>query len=275
MFRICHKEVLTKGIKLLEIEAPLVARRARPGQFIILRIDEYGERIPLTIYDYDRERGMIRVIFQEVGKTTLKLGKMEKGEIILDLVGPLGRPMEKIEGKRVVCVGGGVGVAPLFPKARLLHDEGNYVISIIGARSKDLLILEREIWAVSNELYITTDDGSYGHRGLVSDLLDGILSKDKIDIVFAIGPLVMMKACQGVASRHNTRILVSLNSIMVDGTGMCGSCRVRVGGKVMFACCDGPVFDGDKVDFDELIKRQSRFAKEERLSLERYMESGG
>jgi ferredoxin--NADP+ reductase len=259
---------------LIGLEAPLIAKKAKPGQFIILRIDDYGERIPLTIYDYDREEGLIRLIFQEVGKTTIKLGRMERGDGILDVVGPLGRPMEEIRGKRVVCVGGGVGVVSIFPKARLLFEEKNYIISIIGAKSRDLVILEKEMRAVSNELYVTTDDGSYGHKGFVTDLLDAVLSKNKIDIVLAVGPLVMMKASQRVVSRHNTRGLVSLNSIMVDGTGMCGSCRVRVGGKMRFACCDGPIFDGDEVDFDELIKRQSRFSSEERVALKRYMEMG-
>ncbi|MBN2013700.1 MAG: sulfide/dihydroorotate dehydrogenase-like FAD/NAD-binding protein [Candidatus Altiarchaeota archaeon] len=271
MYKIIRKEDLSPVVKLLEVSAPLIADKAQPGQFVILRLDEEGERIPLTIADFDREKGTITVIFLEVGKTTTQLGKMVEGDKILNLIGPLGNPSEMEDFGTVVCIGGGVGVAPLYPIARALKESGNTVISIIGARCKDLLILEDEMREVSDELYITTDDGSVGHHGFVSDILKRLIEEGRIiDRVIAIGPLIMMKVVVGVTKPYDIKTIVSLNPIMVDGTGMCGSCRVIVGGEVRFACVDGPEFDGHLVDFDNLMKRNTRFLEEEAKSVEEY-----
>jgi len=272
LFKILTKKIMVPSIKLFEIEAPLVARKALPGQFVILRIDEHGERIPLTIFDYDRARGTVFIIFQEVGKSTMQLGAMEEGDLLLDLVGPLGLPMKEERDKKIVCVGGGVGVAPVFLKARSLYENKNYVISIIGARTKNLLILEEEMRQVSHEIYITTDDGSYGRHGFVTEALKEVLEKNRPDLVLAVGPVMMMRACSEVTRPYGVETLVSLNSIMVDGTGMCGCCRVMVDGKVRFTCSDGPVFDGHLVDFKELMSRQNRFLEEERIASERFIQ---
>lgn len=272
MYKILTDKELAKEIKLFVIDAPKVATACQPGQFIILRINEYGERIPLTIYDYDSQKGTVSIIFQEVGKSTQQLGKLKAGDSLQDFVGPLGKPIE-VNGKhqRIFCVGGGVGIAPVYPKARALKIAGAEVISIIGARNKDLLILEQEMKAISNHLYICTDDGSYGEHGFVTQVLERLLNEPQNpDLVLAIGPLPMMKACCQVTKKFDVPTLVSLNSIMVDGTGMCGSCRVTVGGETKFACVDGPTFDGHLVDFDELMIRQVRFVEEEKLALERY-----
>lgn len=272
MYNILTTKELSNEIKLFVIDAPKVAKACKPGQFIILRINEYGERIPLTIYDYDSQNGTISIIFQEVGKSTKQLGKLKSGDYIQDFVGPLGKPIEVNEThKRIFCVGGGVGVAPVYPKARALKNAGAEVISIIGARNKDLLILEEEMKAISNQLYICTDDGSYGEHGFVTQVLERLLNEQqKPDLVLAIGPLPMMSACCQVTKKFDIPTLVSLNSIMVDGTGMCGSCRVTVGGETKFACVDGPTFDGHQVDFAELMQRQVRFVQEEKCALERY-----
>lgn len=272
MYRIVESKKLANGIKLFIIEANRVARNCKPGQFIILRIDEYGERIPLTIYDYNAEKGTVSIIFQEVGKTTKKLGKLKTGDYIQDFVGPLGRHFE-VNGlqKRVICVGGGVGVAPLYPKARALKSAGSEVISIIGARTKELVILEEEMKNVSSQLYICTDDGSYGEQGFVTQLLERLLkTQQKPDLAIAIGPLPMMKASCEVTKKFHIPTLVSVNPIMVDGTGMCGSCRLTIDGKTKFACVDGPTFNGHLVNFDELIIKQRRFIEEEKIALERY-----
>ncbi|MDI6888111.1 MAG: sulfide/dihydroorotate dehydrogenase-like FAD/NAD-binding protein [Methanocellales archaeon] len=270
MCRIVAKKELAPTVKSLTIDAPLIAKKARPGQFIIIRIDEKGERIPLTIADLDVLQGTITTIFLEVGKTTKHLGSLNDGDVLADLAGPLGKPTEIKKYGKVICVGGGVGVAPLYLEAKALKDAGNKVISIIGARTKELLILEKEMRRISDELYITTDDGSRGHHGFVTDVLQGLITKQKIDMVLAIGPTVMMKAVAKMTKNYNIKTIVSLNPIMVDGTGMCGTCRVTVGGETKFTCVDGPEFDAHLVDFEELMNRQRTYLEEEKVALERW-----
>ncbi|MBE3573126.1 MAG: sulfide/dihydroorotate dehydrogenase-like FAD/NAD-binding protein [Moorella humiferrea] len=275
MYRIVRKEVMSPVIKLMEIEAPEVAAKARAGQFIILRIDEEGERIPLTIADFDRSRGTITTIFQEVGYTTRRLGALEEGDTLTDFVGPLGQPSEIENYGRVVCVGGGVGVAPIFPIARALKEAGNEVISIIGARTKELLFWEEKMRAVSSELLVATDDGSYGHKGFVTDLLKQVLEeRGKIARVWGIGPVVMMRAVAETTRPFNVPTIVSMNPIMVDGTGMCGACRVSVGGETKFACVDGPEFDGHQVDWQLALRRLNMYREEEKRIIE-FHEGGG
>jgi len=264
MYKILEKKVLSEIVKLMKVKAPLVAKKAKPGQFVILRIDEKGERIPLTIADFDRKRGTVTIIFMEIGKTTKQLGKLNVGDYIENFAGPLGISSEIKKYGTVICIGGGVGIAPLYPIVRALKEAENYVISILGARTKRLLMLEDEIKDYSDELYIATDDGSLGHAGFVSDVLQKLINeKRKIDMVMAIGPVIMMKVVSDLTRKYNIKTLVSLNPIMVDGTGMCGGCRVSVGGKTKFACVDGPEFDGHQVDFDNLMLRNRRFIHEE------------
>jgi len=258
-------------IYLMDIKAPRIAKKAQPGQFVILRIDETGERIPLTIADFDRKKGTITMIFQAVGKTTTKLSTLKIGDAILDFIGPLGNPARIENDGTVILVGGGVGVAPVFPQARAFKEAGNKVISIIGARSSNLLLWEDRMREVSDELYITTDDGTKGHHGFVTDIVKKILeSGTKVDRVIAIGPPVMMRAVAGVTRPFNVKTVVSLNSIMVDGTGMCGACRVLVGNETKFACVDGPEFDAHLVDFTLLMNRLSMYQPEEKLAFEKY-----
>jgi ferredoxin--NADP+ reductase len=267
MYKIIEKKVLSETVKLMKIKAPLVAKKAKAGQFIILRIDEKGERIPLTIADYDRKNGTVTVIFMEVGKTTKQLGTLNVGDSLLNFVGPLGQPSEIEKYGTVVMIGGGVGIAPLYPIVRELKQMGNYVISILGARNEKLLMLEKEVEEFSDELYITTDDGSKGQKGFVSDVLQKLIDEGKkIGMVMAIGPVIMMKVVANVTRPHKIKTLVSLNPIMVDGTGMCGGCRVSVGDETKFACVDGPEFDGHKVDYDNLMLRNRRFICEEEES---------
>lgn len=269
MYRIVRKEVMSPIIKLLEIEAPEVAAKAQAGQFIILRINEEGERIPLTIADFDRCRGTITTIFQEVGYSTRLLGTLETGDNLADFVGPLGQPTEVENYGRVVCVGGGVGVAPVYPIARVLKEAGNEVISIIGARTRELLILEEEMRAVSSELLVATDDGSYGHHGFVTDLLKQVLEeRGNVARVWGIGPVVMMRAVAETTRPFGVPTVVSMNPIMVDGTGMCGACRVSVGGETKFACVDGPEFDGHKIDWQLALRRMSMYKEEEERIIE-------
>ena len=271
MFRVVEKEELAPAIKRMVVEAPEIARKAMPGQFVIVRVDERGERIPLTIVDYDRQGGTITLVFQEVGVSTKKLGRLSVGDCIADVAGPLGNPTELKRYGTVVCVGGGVGVAAMYPVARGFKEHGNYVISIIGARTKDLLILEEEVRSVSDELHITTDDGSKGFKGFTTDVLAQLLKSGRhVDLVYAVGPAIMMKVVADVTKPYGIKTVVSLNPIMVDGSGMCGACRVRVGGEVKFACVDGPEFDAHLVDFNELLARLRMYREEERLSLERY-----
>ncbi|WP_027719269.1 sulfide/dihydroorotate dehydrogenase-like FAD/NAD-binding protein [Desulfovirgula thermocuniculi] len=273
MFKILEKEVFSPVIKKMVVEAPRVARRCQAGQFVILRVQENGERIPLTIADFDREKGTITIVFQEVGKTTKLLGTLNAGDYILDFVGPLGTPSHIENFGTVVCVGGGVGIAPVFPIARALKEAGNYVISIIGARTKELLFWEDRMREVSDELLVTTDDGSYVRKGFVTDVLKELIEqrgKENINLVLAIGPQPMMRACCKVTGEYGIKTIVSLNSLMVDGTGMCGCCRVTVGGQTRFVCVDGPEFDGHQVDWDILARRSATFRQEEQRALELY-----
>ena len=276
MFRILKKSYNEAAkICFFEVEAPDIAKKARPGQFVIIRVHEKGERIPLTISASYPERGSIRIIFQVVGKTTAHMATLKEGDYLLDVIGPLGRPTDIEKVGTVVCVGGGTGVAVLYPIAKGFKEAGNYLISIIGARSKDILILENEMREISDELFITTDDGSYGRKGFVSDVLKELLEERKdIKEVVAVGPVIMMKVICGITKEYGVKTLVSLNPIMVDGTGMCGACRVTVGGKVRFACVDGPEFDGHQVDFDELMKRLAMYREQEKISYERFLKGG-
>ena len=271
MYRILKKEDLNPFICCFEILSPQIASAARPGQFIILRIDEKGERIPLTIYDFDKPKGTITIIVQKAGKTTHRLCLLNAGDSLLDLIGPLGKPSAVVNEKpaetkgyqQVLFVSGGVGAAEVYPIAWAFKQKGAGVTIIIGAKTKEVLILERELTVSSDKIYISTDDGSYGRKGFVTDLLGEILKKDSFDLIYAIGPVPMMAAVSELSKPYKIKTVVSLNSIMVDGTGMCGTCRVTVGGEVKFTCVDGPEFDGHLVDFDELINRQMRFKKEE------------
>ena len=265
MYKILSAEELSAGVKSFIVEAPMVARKCQAGQFIILRIDENGERIPLTIADYNREQGSIHLIFQEVGDTTRQLGTLKAGDALLDVAGPLGKATEIENFGTVVCIGGGIGVAPVYPIARAYKEAGNRVVSIIGARNADLLIMEKEMRSVSDVLHITTDDGSAGRKGLVVDpLKDMIAAGEKIDRVMAIGPMIMMRGVAEVTRPYKIPTLVSLNPIMVDGTGMCGGCRCSVGGETKFACVDGPEFDGHAVDFNGLMSRARMYQTQER-----------
>lgn len=272
MYRILEKQVLSDVTKLMVVEAPHVARKARAGQFVIVRIDERGERIPLTIADYDREAGTITLIFQEVGKSTKHLGTLNVGDVIATLAGPLGHPTEIANYGKVVCVGGGVGIAPIFPIARALKEAGNYVISIIGARTQSLLFWEDRMRAVSDELIVCTDDGSYGRKALVTEPLKELLEARAKEIarVWAIGPAIMMKFVSLTTKPFNVPTIVSLNTIMIDGTGMCGGCRVLLEEGAQFVCVDGPEFDGHKVDWDNLLARLAFYRDEERLAMERW-----
>jgi ferredoxin--NADP+ reductase len=274
MFKVLSKQQLSPDVFRMEVEAPLIAKKRKPGQFIILRVDENGERIPLTIADADPKRGVLTLYFQTVGTTTLKLSNLEPGDAILDVIGPLGKPTHIEKFGTVVCIGGGIGVAPLYPIAQGLKKAGNKLISVIGARSKSLLIMEDLIREISDEMIVTTDDGSYGMEGFVTDALKSLISRgEKIDLVVAIGPAIMMMFVCKLTKEYGIKTLVSLNSIMVDGTGMCGACRVVVGGKTRFACIHGPEFDGQEVDFDLLLKRQRTYLKQEKESRERYLAS--
>ena len=260
MYRIVRKEALKPTVILYEIEAPMVARKAEPGQFIILRVDEKGERIPITIHDYDREKGTVTIIVQTVGATTEKLSHKQQGECLHDFVGPLGKPTET-EGKKKVCVvGGGVGCAIAYPVAKALHDAGAEVHSFVGFRCKDLVILEDEFKACSDKIFMMTDDGSYGRKGVVTvPLEEQIVAGENYDEVIAIGPVIMMKFVCLTTKKYGVKTVVSMNPIMIDGTGMCGGCRLTVGGETKFACVDGPDFDGHLVDFDEAMKRGAMY----------------
>lgn len=256
MYKIIRKKELNPTVTLMEVEAPFVARKAEPGQFIILRVDEEGERIPLTIADYNREKGTITIIFQIVGGTTERLNRLGEGDCIQDFVGPLGTASH-VEGlKKVAVIGGGVGCAIAYPVAKKLHELGSIVHSIVGFRNRDLVILEEEFRSVSDVYKMMTDDGSYGEKGLVTDALKALIeSGEQYDEVIAIGPVVMMKFVSLLTKQYGIKTVVSMNPIMIDGTGMCGGCRLTVGGKTKFACVDGPDFDGHEVDFDEMMKR--------------------
>jgi ferredoxin--NADP+ reductase len=269
MYEILAIEDLTPVTKLYEIRAPAVARKAQAGQFVIIRIHERGERIPLTIADYDREQGTIALVVQEVGKTTMEMGTMAVGDQLASFTGPLGLPTEIEQYGTVLCIGGGFAIAPIYPIARALRAAGNSVLSILGVRTRDLLFWEDRMRSVSDELIVCTDDGSYGRKGLVTDPLKEMLEAGRaIDHIWAIGPAVMMKFCCLTSEPYRVPTTVNLNSIMVDGTGMCGACRVEVGGQTRFACVDGPEFDGHQVDWDLLLARQRIYPEAEKLAVE-------
>jgi ferredoxin--NADP+ reductase len=260
MYEILRKKELNPTVVLMEVYAPMTARKAQPGQFIILRVDEQGERIPLTIADFDREKGTVTIIFQIVGATTEKLSKLNEGDRLCDFVGPLGVASHTDGLKKVAVIGGGVGCAIAYPIAKKLHAQGAEVHSVVGFRNKELVILEDEFKKSSTKLFVMTDDGSYGEKGLVTNKLKELIeSGEKYDEVIAIGPLVMMKFVSLLTKEYNIKTVVSMNPIMIDGTGMCGGCRLTVGGKTKFACVDGPDFDGHEVDFDEAIERSNMY----------------
>ena len=276
MYEILFKQDLVPNIHLLKIAASNVAKKAQPGQFVVVRIDERGERVPLTIADWDREEGSIIVVFMEVGTTTHRLALLEVGDSIANFIGPLGLPSEIEKFGTVVCVAGGFAVATIVPIAKALKAKGNKVISIMGARSKDLLFWEHELGSVSDQLIVTTDDGSYARKGVVTEPLKELLEGDgKIDRVIAIGPSIMMKFCAKTTEPFGVKTIVSLNPIMVDGTGMCGCCRVSVDGVTRFTCVDGPEFDGHQVDWDLLFARQRIYLDEEKCSFERWQSQSG
>lgn len=263
--------MLSPVIKRFDLDAPEIARKARPGQFVVLRVNEEGERIPLTVADTDPDKGILVIVFQEVGKSTKLLGTLEVGDTILDLIGPLGQPTHIENYGTVVCIGGGVGTPEVYPVAKALKAAGNKVISIIGFRSKELVLMEEEMRSASTELIVCTDDGSYGQKGFVTDMLKGVIDRgEKIGHLFAVGPVIMMKMVSKLTEPYGIPTTVSLNPIMLDATGMCGVCRVDVGGETKFACVDGPEFDGHKVDFDLLMARLRTYLPEEKLSLEQF-----
>lgn len=272
MYKIVKKRELTDNIYLMDIEAPRVAKSAKPGQFIIIKNDDKGERIPLTIADYNRLEGTVTIVFQAVGRGTKELANFEEGDYVADFVGPLGQPsefihenLEDLKNKNIIFIAGGVGAAPVYPQVKWMHENGIDCDVIVGSRTKDLLILEDEMKNVAGNLYISTDDGTYGFNGRVTDCLKYLVEekKNKYDHAIVIGPMIMMKFMSLLTKELNIPTTVSLNPIMVDGTGMCGACRVTVGGKVKFACVDGPEFDGHLVDFDESMRRQTMYKSEE------------
>ncbi|KDR93734.1 sulfide/dihydroorotate dehydrogenase-like FAD/NAD-binding protein [Peptoclostridium litorale] len=279
MFKIVEEKVLAPSIFLMDIEAPRVAKSAQPGQFIILRMDEKGERLPLTICDYDREKGTVTIVVQAIGCSTRRMADFNVGDYFADFVGPLGREsefihenIEDVKKKKVLFVAGGVGTAPVYPQVKWLHENGVDVDVIIGAKNKEMLIMEDEMKAVCANLYPATDDGSYGYKGLVTDLIKDLVQNQgkQYDEVIAIGPMIMMKFVCKLTEELGIKTIVSLNPVMVDGTGMCGACRVTVGGETKFACVDGPEFDGHTVDFDEAMKRQTLYKDEECQKTESY-----
>ncbi|WP_252248681.1 sulfide/dihydroorotate dehydrogenase-like FAD/NAD-binding protein [Clostridium sp. ZBS20] len=279
MYKIVSKRELTNNIFLMDIEAPRVAKSAQPGQFIIIKNDEKGERVPLTIAGYNREEGTVSIVFQTVGKSTQELAQYEVGSYVADFVGPLGQPsefihedLESLKKKKLIFVAGGVGAAPVYPQVKWMHDNGIDVDVIVGSRTKDLLILEEEMKAVAGTLYVATDDGSYGFNGRVTDCLQGLVNEgNEYDHAVVIGPMIMMKFMADLTKKLDIPTTVSLNPIMVDGTGMCGACRVTVGGEIKFACVDGPEFDGHLINYDESMRRQAMYKTEEgkaKLALE-------
>ena len=273
MFKILRKEILGPEMVLMELAAPNVSKTAEPGQFVVIRVYEKGERIPLTIADFDRSKGTVTIVFQKIGKTTHLLGTKNEGEELADVFGPLGNPTEIESFGKVVVVGGGIGIAPIYPISRKLKSKGNEVIAIIGYRSKDYVFWEERMRSVSDKLLIATNDGSYGEKGFVTDVLKRVLEQEKgIERVFTIGPAIMMKAVADMTRPYNIKTIASLNSLMVCGMGMCGVCRVTVGGETKFTCSDGPDFDAHLVDFDELMKRLNIYKEEEKLSFQKWKE---
>ncbi|MFH1062214.1 MAG: sulfide/dihydroorotate dehydrogenase-like FAD/NAD-binding protein [Candidatus Omnitrophota bacterium] len=270
MYKIIQKRQLNSQVHLIEFEAKDLAMAASPGQFVILRVDEFGERFPLTIYDFDCQNGTITVVCQAIGVSTRKLCALNQGDSVLDISGPLGHSEQVQNIGKVIFVGGGVGTAEVYPIAKAMKQAGNDVTAIIGFRTKDLIICDQEIKPFCDNLYITTDDGSYGRKGFVTDILKELLDKGSYDLVFAIGPLIMMKAVAGVTKLKSIKTIVSLNSIMIDGTGMCGCCRIKYNQQTKFTCVDGPAFDGHLVDYDDIIWRQGRFKSKEEESAKHY-----
>ena len=270
MHHIHSNDIIQPTVGRMVVDAPYVAEHRTAGQFIILLIDEFGERLPLTIADADKGKGTITLIYQIVGTTTAKLAKLKAGESLYGIAGPLGHPTEIKKYGTVACVGGGIGIAPLYPISKAMKEAGNRVINILGARSENLFILEKEMVAIADECAICTDDGSKGEKGFVTDVLKGFIDKEKIDLVVAIGPVPMMKAVSELTKKDGIHTYVSLNSVMIDGTGMCGGCRVTVGGETKFTCVDGPEFDGHLVDFESLNKRLKTYHQEETESYEQY-----
>ncbi|MFH2035931.1 MAG: sulfide/dihydroorotate dehydrogenase-like FAD/NAD-binding protein [Candidatus Zixiibacteriota bacterium] len=274
MFKILEKTELCDKVHQFRIEAPRLVMKAKAGQFVILRQNETGERIPMSIGGLDKDNGILTVVIQEVGKTSASMNRMKAGDSFADVVGPLGLPSHVEKFGHCVCIGGGVGIPPIYPITQALKDAGNEVTTIIGARSKNLLIFEKELTSASHQLLISTDDGSFGVHGFVTTILQSIIDEGKkIDMVISIGPVPMMKAVVKVTKEHNIKTFVSLNPVMVDGTGMCGACRVTVGGKTRFACVDGPDFDGHEVDFDEMTKRLKMYSRYEKQSYEKFLEA--
>jgi ferredoxin--NADP+ reductase len=273
VYRIIQKEMLAPTITKYVIEAPYVARKRKAGNFVIIRVEETGERIPLTLVDSNIKEGTVTLIVQAIGKTTKALALKNVGDYILDLMGPLGNPTPIETGKTIACIGGGVGTAELYPITKALKEAGNTIYTIVGARSKELVILEKEMQQFSDKLYITTDDGSYKRKGFVTDQLKELLDANlRINMVYAIGPLPMMKAVSNLTKPYNVRTVVSLNAVMVDGTGMCGGCRVSINGQMKFACVDGPEFEGHEVDFDEMLLRNRSYTEMEKISIDRFTE---
>lgn len=269
MYKIIKKEVFTPQITLMEVEAPYVAKKVLAGQFIILRVDELGERIPLTVADYNREKGTVTIIFQAIGKSTKMLAQLNEGDYIQDFVGPLGVATHLDGVKKAAVIGGGLGTAIAYPSAKALHEKGAEVDIIAGFRNKDLIILEEELKKAASRVFITTDDGSNGTKGFVTDMLKQLIDEgNQYDLVIAIGPLIMMKFVCQLTKQYGIKTIVSMNPVMIDGTGMCGGCRVTVGGETKFACVDGPDFDGHLVDFDEAMRRQQMYKEEERKACE-------
>ena len=285
MYKITAKRLLAPSIYLMDVAAPRVAKSANPGQFVIVKMDEKGERIPLTICDYDKIAGTVTIVFQTVGASTQKMALLAEGDYFSDFVGPLGQPSEFIEEdiealkqKKIIFVAGGVGAAPVYPQIKWLHEHGIAADAIVGCKSKDYLLLEKEIKAVAGNLYVATDDGTYGYQGFVTDLLKDLIEKEgqKYDLVIAIGPMIMMKFITLLTKQYGIKTIVSMNPVMVDGTGMCGGCRLTVGGETRFACVDGPEFDGHLVDFDEAMRRSTQYQTEEgRAEIERQEKETG
>jgi NAD(P)H-flavin reductase len=273
MNKIVEKEILSENVVKLVIEAPQIAQKQCPGQFVIVRIDEKGERIPLTIADADKEKKTITLIIQKVGTSSHKIINLNPGDLLLDVSGPLGRPTKIDKVGTVLACGGGVGIAPLYPIAKAFKIAGNRVINVLGARSKDLLILEKEMAACADEQMVMTDDGSYGKKGVITLGIEEVLKREPVNLVVAIGPTVMMKFVALLTKKYQIPTIASLNTIMVDGTGMCGACRVTVAGKTKFVCVDGPEFDAHEIDYDEMMKRLNTYKKEEQLSYESYLKT--
>ena len=272
VLEIIAKEVLAPKIVKFVLTSPFIAQKAQPGHFVIVRASEKGERIPLTLADFDKTKGTITLVCQEVGRSTAEINAMEVGDKFLDVMGPLGTPYPVEKIGVVLCVAGGLGVAPLYPKVKALYEKGNTIITIMGARTKEMLIMTAEMEKISHEIYYCTDDGSFAHHGFVTDLVEKILSEKKIDEVIAIGPVPMMNAVCEITKKYGVKTVVSLNAIMIDGTGMCGGCRVTINGETKFCCVDGPAFDGHAVNFKELINRQRYYADMEKQAYSRWQE---